>query len=214
MIEVTVSPRRIPAGQDTEVTVTLTNVGEGTCRNVVFHLDLPWQIVRLSGDGQIEIDRLPAGTSVHGSLRVRAEDVGSWPVHSSNFSYRNRQGSKVRLDDYTDLLIVEPVVRNEVPPPQFTVELVDDELTPGQWRMFRIRLSNTGDTAVRDVDLVVRGQFQFDEAPTPPRRSLSPGESIVFPFDVLPRETGAVPVHIELTGWYDQPGRPVQLRWT
>lgn len=213
MIEVTLSPQRLQAGQDTEVTVTLTNVGEGVCRNVVFHLDLPWQIIRLSGNGQIETDRLPAGASVRGSLRVRADDVGSWPVHSSNFSYRNRHGSTVRKDDYTDLLIVEPVVRVEAPPPRLKVEVAEGILEPDRWGAFRIRLSNIGDTAVRDVSMVVRGPLRFDDARPRWLPSLLPGDSVDFPFDVLPNETGSVPVHVELTGGYGQQDQTVRLQW-
>jgi hypothetical protein len=214
MIKITLSPLRIQAGQDTDLAVTLTNVGQGTCRNVVFHLDLPWQIVRLSGDGQIETERLAAGESVSELVRVRAEDIGSWAVHSSNFSYRNRQGSTVRQDDYTDLLTVEPMVQVDTAPPRFTVDLVDGELAPGRWGTLRIRLSNIGDTAVRDIGMSVRGRLRFDDDPARQLAVLSPGDSVLFPFDVLPDETGAVPVHVELTGRYGQQERPVQQRWT
>lgn len=214
MIEVTVSPLRIQAGQDTDLVVTLTNGDRGTCRNVVFHLDLPWQIVRLSGDGQIETERLAAGESVSEQVRVRAQKAGSWALHSSNFSYRDRQGFTVRRDDYTDLLTVEPMVKVETAPPRFAVNLLDDELVLDRWATLRIGLFNTGDTTVRDIGVSVRGQLQFDDGPARPQPTLFPGDSVVFDFDVLPHEIGAVPVHVELTGWYGQPERPIQLQWT
>lgn len=214
MIKVAVSPLRIQAGQDTDLAVMLTNVGQGTCRNVVFHLDLPWQIVRLSGDGQIETERLAAGESVSESVRVRAQDVGSWALHSSNFSYRNRQGYTVRLEDYTDLLTVEPMVKVETAPPRFAVNLLDGELAPSSWATLRIGLSNTGDTTVRDIGMSVRGQLRFDDGAAQQLSALSPGSSTVFRFDVLPHETGAVPVHVELTGRYGLPERSIQLQWT
>lgn len=216
MITVTLSPQRIDAGQDTELTLTLTNVGVGTCRNVVFRLDLPWQIVRLSGNGQIEADRLPSGMSVRGSVRVRATDVGTWMVRSSNFSYRDRTGSTVRSPDASvGHLTVVPPAQVEDEPPKVTVDLVDSALPPERWSTLRIRLSNIGNTGVRDVGLAISGPLRTDnDGVTAPIPSLAPGAATEFPFAVYPDETGAVPVHIELTGRYGRQDQPVHERWT
>lgn len=215
MIEIAISPKLFHAGQETDLAVTLTNPGPGICRNVVFDLDVPGQIVTLAGDGHIETDRLPPGKSVRCLMRIRADETGSWVVSSGNFSYRDRRGNTVHVDDYTDRLTVVPMVRVAASPPRFTVDLVEDELTPGRWSTLQVRLCNVGDTLVRDIDLSMSGQLRLDEAGM--RRTLpmlAPGGSIVLPFDVLAHETGSVPVHLELTCRYGQPEQPVHHEWT
>lgn len=200
MITVTLFPRQLAAGRDTDLTITLTNMGVGTCRNVVFRLDLPPQIVRLAGDGLIEKDRLAAGETVTGSLRVQAWDTGSWPVSSSNFSYRDRHGVSVRPTDYADTLTVlslAPVREDE--PPRFTVDLVSSELPCRQWGQMRVRLTNIGDAAVRNVGLSVDGPFRKDNGGhAAPVVALASGESTELSFSVLANESGAVPVRVNL----------------
>jgi hypothetical protein len=199
MIEVTLTPQRIHAGQDADLTVTLTNVGQGTCRNVVFRLSLPRQITRLSGDGLIEVPRLPSGESATGSLRVRAGDTGTWPVGSSNFSYKDRRGTPVR-SDYAAELTVTPFVRVEVQPPRFTIDLIDKVLPHREWGALRVRLTNSGDTVAEDIDLSVRGPFSVDSGGLPEKvPTLAPAESAEFSFPVKANESGAVPVHLDLT---------------
>jgi hypothetical protein len=214
MIEVALSPRRIHAGQDTELTVTLTNVDKGTCRNVVFRLNLPRNIVRLAGDGLIKTAKLVPGESVSGSLRVRAEEVGSWEVSSSNFSYRDRRDATVRPGRYVDRLTVVSSMRVEEQPPSFTVDMVDRALPSGEWGTLRIRLANIGDTVVRDVDVSVHGPFRVEggglSAPIP---TLSPGGSTESSFAVLAGESGAVPVYVDLACRYGQDQLHEQ-KWT
>jgi len=212
MIEITVTPQRIHAGQDADLTVTLTNTGKGTCRNLVFRLSLPRQIMRLAGDGLIEAPRLLSGESTSGSVRVRADDIGTWPVGSSNFSYRDRQGTPIRTD-YTTEVTVVPFVRIEEPPPRFTVDLLEKVLPHQEWGTLRARLTNSGDTTAEQIGLSLHGPFSVDSGRPEKAPTLSPGESAEFSFSVKTNESGAVPAHLDLTCHYGK--RQVDRRqWT
>ena len=61
MIEVVISPAHIPAGSDADLNIRLTNVGQGTCTNVIFSVRLPATIMRLGGRNKIEAARLGHG---------------------------------------------------------------------------------------------------------------------------------------------------------
>jgi len=84
MIDVGLTPSRIHAGEITELDISLTNTGSGTCTKVRFAFRLPVGIVRLRGREMIEVSSLPAGQSVTTRLRVRAERVGRYRLISKN----------------------------------------------------------------------------------------------------------------------------------
>jgi hypothetical protein len=140
------------------------------------------------------------GDSVTGSLRVRADQVGSWEVSSSNFSYRDRRDRPLR-PGYADRLTVVPAVSGTTEPPRLRAELVNSVLPRGEWDTLWVRVVNTGDTAVRDVGVALSGPFRV-EGGGPPAPAVPPGGAFEFPFPVLADESGAVPVRVDLACRY------------
>lgn len=202
MIEVAITPRCIYAGQVTDLTVKLTNVDTGPCRNIVFRLALPRQVVRLSGDGLIKAAKLVPGDSVTGSLRVRVDGVGTWEVRSGNFSYRDRRDMPIRTD-YVGRLTVVPPMSDELKPPRFTVTLMNGNLPCNEWGTLLVRLVNTGDTAVRNVGISLEGPLRVEQGGVPaPVPAMPPGESAELRFPVLANESGAVPIRVDVTCRY------------
>ena len=59
MIEVTVSPARIPAGATADLEIRLKNSGQDACLNIIFTIKLPVGIIRLRGPETIMVSKLP-----------------------------------------------------------------------------------------------------------------------------------------------------------
>ena len=92
MIEVTVSPARIPAGAAADLEIRLTNSGQDAYLNIIFTIRLPVGIMRLRGPDRITVSKLPPGQSITSPLRVRADSAGRYQLTSPNFSYRDHTG--------------------------------------------------------------------------------------------------------------------------
>ena len=100
MIEVTVSPARIPAGV-ADLEIRLENTGRETCLNIIFMIRLPVGIMRLRGQDRITVSKLPPGQSISYPLRVRADSGGCYRLTSPNFSYRDHSGHAHRVTGFT-----------------------------------------------------------------------------------------------------------------
>jgi CHAT domain len=205
MIEVTVSPARIPVG-DTDLEIRLTNSGQGTCLNIIFTIRLPVGIIRLRGPDRITVSRLAAGQSVTSRLRVRADSAGRCQLTSPNFSYQDHVGQAHRETGFTAEIIVDPELimagpePSPVPEPKVIAELKTAELPLGDWTIVRCRVSNVGNLDVTELEVILSGQVTSDNRS---RRfvleRLAAGASVDVPFFVRAQETGAqVPVYLDL----------------
>jgi uncharacterized protein (DUF58 family) len=108
MIEVTVSPTRIPAGVATDLEIRLTNRAQGACADIILTITLPADIIRLRGRGRIEVSQLAPGQSVILPLRVVADREGRHQLTSSHFSYRDHHGHAQRETGFTAEVTVGP----------------------------------------------------------------------------------------------------------
>ena len=65
MIEITVSPARIPAGAPVDLEIRLKNSGQDAYLNVIFTIRLSVGIIRLHGPDRITVSKLPPGAVDH-----------------------------------------------------------------------------------------------------------------------------------------------------
>ena len=65
MIEVTVSPARIPADAAADLEIRLTNSGQDAYLNIIFTIRLPVGIMRLRGPDRITVEQAPPGPVDH-----------------------------------------------------------------------------------------------------------------------------------------------------
>ncbi len=133
MIEVTVSPARIPAGAVADLEIRLTNSGQGAYLNIIFTIRLPVGIIRLRGPDRITVSKLPPGHSITSSLRVRADSAGRYQLTSPNFSYRDHTGRAQRRTGFSAEIMVDPEPI-PVPKPKVTAEPKTTELPLDEWR--------------------------------------------------------------------------------
>lgn len=133
MIEVTVSPARIPAGAVTDLEIRLTNSEQNAYLNVIFTIRLPVGIMRLRGPEKITAGRIPPGQSITSPLRVRADSAGRYRLTSPNFSYRDHTGRAQRRTDFSAEIIVDPEPV-PTPKPKVTAEPNTAELPFDEWR--------------------------------------------------------------------------------
>ena len=199
MIEVTVSPARIPAGAVTDLEIRLTNRGPNAYLNVIFTIRLPVGIMRLRGTDRITIRSLPAGESATSSLRVRAANAGRYRLTSPNFSYRDHAGRAHRETDCTVEITVDPEPV-PVPEPEVTAELQTAELPLGEWSTLRGHVSNVGTVDVSELELTLSGQVTTENrGASSTVERLPAGTSVDVSFFVRAQEAGAqVPVHFAL----------------
>ena len=199
MIEVVISPARIPAGSDADLNIRLTNVGQGICTNVILSIRLPTTIMRLRGRNKIEAARLGPGESVTLPLRVRANRQGRFQLTSPNFSYRDQQGTVQRVPSFTTDITVDPEKPPE-PDPQLVIDLRTAELPLNEWSVLRGRISNVGEVYVSDLKITLSGQVTIDDhGKRFPVEQLAAGGSVDATFHVRAQEAGAhVPVHFAL----------------
>jgi hypothetical protein len=207
MIEVAVSPARIPVGAASEVGICLTNTGQHAYLNVIFTITLPVGIIRLRSRDTIRAGKLAPGESITLPLRIRADSAGVYPLTSPNFSFQYHTGVTDRVHGFTTEIVVDPVpVPVPVPEPTVSTELMTTELPLGEWSTLRARIGNVGDVDVSELEIALSGQVTTENR----SRSfvlerLRAGASVDASFFVRAQEAGAqVPIHLDLA--YSGPG--------
>ncbi len=133
MIEVTVSPTRIPVGAPVDLEIRLKNSGQDAYLNVIFTIRLSVGIIRLHGPDRITVSKLPPGESITSPLRVRADSAGRYQLTSPNFSYRNHIGRAQRRTGFSAEIMVDPEPI-PAPKPKVTAEPKTAELPLDEWR--------------------------------------------------------------------------------
>ena len=112
MIEVTVSPARIPVGAAASMEIRLTNSGRDAYLNIIFMIRLPVGIMRLRGPDRVTVSKLSPGESITLPLRVRADSAGRYQLTSPNFSYQDHTGHAHRETSFTAEIMVDPERRS------------------------------------------------------------------------------------------------------
>ncbi|MFC6087836.1 CHAT domain-containing protein [Saccharothrix lopnurensis] len=196
------SPDRLEVGRVAELTVELTNDGDGPCSHIVVKLALPQGVVLLGGGVRVEVLRLLPGEGVTRVLKVRPTAEGLLEVGSSNFSYRDRWGTPHRVREFrASLEVVAARTAGPPPEPRFAVSLLDHELPVGQWSQLRGRVTNTGIPVLVGTSVQVSGAMEVD--PRSAHQSLGtlpPAETAEFVVHVRPTSSGShVPVHVVIT---------------
>jgi hypothetical protein len=206
MIRVEVTPNRLFAGRDTELTIRLTNVGTGPCTSVVFKLKLPGEIACLLGRTRVEVDRIAPGGTVEHHLGVRALAAGQWVATSTNFSYRNHHGVPCRESAFSLPLTVEPAPA-AAPEPRLTVRLGTGQLPYDEWAAVQGTVHNSGETSITQGQLSISGPFEgYQHVSDWEFGPLTPGETADFSFPVRAGARGLLPVRIS-TAFSDVYGR-------
>jgi CHAT domain len=206
MIDVTVSPVRIPAGTAVDLEIRIINSGQDPLLNIIFTIRLPTGIMRLRGLDKIKVNKLAPGESVTSTLRVRAGRTGCYRLTSPNFSYVDHSGEQHRETGFAAEITVdsEPA---PVPEPRLAAELRTTELPLGDWSVLRCRVGNIGATDVSDLEITLSGRVTTEQRS---RRftleRLPAGTSVDAPFSVRAQETGTdVPVYLDIA--YNGPRR-------
>jgi hypothetical protein len=196
MIEVSVEPRDLSAGDERELEIRFSNFGRGTCTDIVFRVDLPPQILLLRGRSRVEIPELNAGDTRAHKLTVCPREVGEFAVTSTNFSYRNEYGTPVPVPGFRVGLTVRP----GSPPtePDLGITVSSGPLAHGEWGELRLRVRNHSPSALRGLLLAVGGPVRLAPPGTPARLpDLAAGQEAEASFIVCPVETGQhVPVQV------------------
>lgn len=206
MIEVTVSPARIPAGAAANLEIRLTNSGPDVYLNIIFTIKLPAGIRPLRGSDRIMVRKLSPGESIPSPLRIQADAAGRYRLTSPNFSYQDHTGHACRKTDFAADIVVDPVPLRD-PEPKITADLKTAELPLDEWSTLRGRISNVGNVDVSELKIILSGQVSIES------RSrnfgverLQAGGSVDASFFVRAQEVGAqVPIHFDLT--YNGPHR-------
>lgn len=215
MIEAQLSPGRLITGQETDLTVRLTNTDTGTCTNLVFKLVLPNQVLLVRGSERVEVPQLAAGDSHTTVLRVRPNRSGRCTVRSMNFSYRDRFGMARRIVDFQADLEVEPPAP-QAPPvrPQLRVELTTTGLPYEEWALLQGKLTNVGEVSLRQVVVTLTGPFRVEVGGGERHLGvIAPGNSVDFACYVCANQRGDIPVHMYV-GHVDESGRYLSSKQT
>lgn len=206
MIEITVLPAKIPAGAAADMEIRMTNRGQDAYLNIIFTIRMPVGLMRLRGQENIRVPKLPPGQSFTSPLRVRAEEPGRYQLTSPNFSYRDHSGHARRKTDFIAEIVVSP---KSSPPPQplITAELRTVELPLDEWSTLRGLIANVGDVDVSELEITLSGQVDTeDRSRTFTLGQLRAGGSTDVSFFVRAHEAGAkVPIHLDLA--YSGPHR-------
>jgi len=199
MIEVWIEPRQLVAGRDSRLAVRFTNTGPATCTDVVFKLELPGGFLLLSGRNRIQIPELRAGADHTYDLVVRPRAVGDFAVESPNFSYRDAWGTPVRVSDFRAELSVLPAASAAMA--VLSIDYAGGELALDEWDVLRIRIGNSGDSALRNLTLTIDGPITVaSPGPRAGIPALAAGEKAEVSFVVFPANSGRhVPVDVRAT---------------
>jgi hypothetical protein len=206
MIKVSVTPQRLVVGRSAHLEVRLSNVGGGSCANVVFTLGLPSGLRLVSGRERIgPVAIRPGADSIH-FVTVEPERVGDYTLTSANFSYRDEDDRSVRISDWHASITAEvarptpsaPVARSA---PRLRVEQKEGALEVGEWGVLQVLVRNASGVPVSDVSVAIAGPIETNG------RSgriveLRQGQAARIPFSVSPASGGLVPVSVRLNFSY------------
>jgi CHAT domain-containing protein len=216
MIEVSVAPGQLEAGQRSQLGIRFANRGSSACTDIVFKLGLPSGITLVSGNQRIDIETIRPGDSRLYSLTVEAARPGEFMLTSSNFAYRDSDDEPVRVSDWRQPLSVE--ARRPPPPvppvqprsaPRLSLNHDGAQLACEQWDILPIVVRNASGVPVSDVYVTIAGPIETNgkrgRIPT-----LLDGQVAKIPFNVKASDRGLVPVSVHLT--YDYPDGLGSLR--
>jgi hypothetical protein len=216
VIAVSLTPAEIEVGVATDVSLGISNSGTDTCTNIVLRLDFPVQVRHLRGHSRVDVVRLAPGQTTSHTIRLRADTSGTWPVTSSNFSYRDGRGGTQRIPDFRRDLTVVPRTEPPAPPsrrnPALRVTATASVLPLGEWEVLPATLENEGSGAAYDVMLRVSGPLATGPGADRQRfLSIGPGQREHVAIPVIASQPGSnVPVVFELD-YTDDSGRRVQV---
>jgi CHAT domain-containing protein len=207
MIAIAVTPRRLVAGQRTQLSLRFSNPSPGPYRKIVFTLAVQPGL-RLIGTERIDIASIEPGAEVVRSVTVEAARAGEFTLTSPNFSYRDEDDESLRDRRWQTVLIAaEPERRHDpapvlVPPPRLRVEHEGGALPLGRWTPLPILVQNPSGTTVSEMLVtIISGPVETDRKPR--RISVLPsGKKARLNVDVHPRDGGLVPLTVRLTYSY------------
>lgn len=203
MIQVSVIPRQLVAGQRSRLDIAFVNTGPSACTDIVFKLGLPPGIALVGGRERIEIERIrPGQTRVH-ALTVQPARPGEFTLTSPNFAYRDHHDDRVRVDDWRQPLSVGAAQPPPEPRPAPRLRAGHDgaELAFGEWDVLTILVRNPADTPVSDVSVTLGGPVETNGKPGR-IATLSHGQVARIAFSVKASERGLVPVSVRMSYSY------------
>jgi hypothetical protein len=213
MIQVSIGPRQLVAGQRSQLGIKFANSGAGACTDIVFKLGLPSGVSLVSGKQRIEIETIRPGDSRVYSLTVEPARPGEFMLTSPNFSYRDSDDERVRVSDWRQPLSVEarrpaqPVQARSAP--QLSIDHDGAQLAYEQWNILPITLRNATGAPVSDIYVTIAGPIE-----TNGKRGrismLLDGQVATIPFNVKASDRGLVPVSVHMT--YNYPDGLGSLR--
>jgi hypothetical protein len=213
MIQVSVVPGQLVAGQRSRLDIRFVNTGTSGCTDIVFKLGLPSGIALVSGKERIEIERLrPGGSHVQG-LIVEPAGAGEFALTSPNFSYRDCDDERIRVSGWQQPLSVEaarPVQQRAARPvPRLHAEYDGAELAFEEWNVLPVLVRNSTGVPVSDVSVTLLGPIE-----TNGKRgrvtTLPDGQVARISFSVKASDRGLVPVCVRMA--YSYPDELGSLR--
>jgi|GEM_PF-2020041 len=209
MLDLQVTPGEVRAGETVDLRVDLVNSGPAPCWLVALELRVPSALSLLAGDEQVEVDRLAPGEAVTTRLKLRAREVGEWPLEVLELTYHDQAGSIHRVEDLRRTVRVLPAVTREVAPaPSLRVELISPVVPLGEWASLEGRVVHCAGAAVRRLALTTSGPVTVDgDPPWHAEGELTAGQAVRFHVRVHCAEPGeGVPLHYSLA-YRDAEGR-------
>jgi uncharacterized repeat protein (TIGR01451 family) len=222
MIQVSVTPATLSAGQRCVLTIKLANAGLDTYSAVVFRLKLPPGMALVSGPDKIVVDQIQARqTHVH-QVTVLPRRLGDVELSTPNFSYRDEDGVTRRQDDWRAPIRVlatlppppqpapvSPVQVGAATSPRLILSHSGGKLALGKWGDLELSVRNATGTSVHDVLLTVAGPFQVDH-PSARIDHLRDGATDCAAISVHIPDRGKIPVRIRTTyRYWDERGQLV-----
>jgi hypothetical protein len=199
MIQVSLKPNRLTAGQQNELALQLKNIGRGQCTNVVFRIGLPRNMVLLKGQNRIEVANLPEGGTVCEMLTIIPKESGPWVIGCPNFSYRDSLGRSLRVDDAKiEVVVIDPPP--PLPKPDICVKVERSGLPLQEWGNLRGTVFNRGPVDLQWATVEVEGALDVspDRGGSRKQDGLRAGENFRFEIPVKMIESGQVPIHLKV----------------
>jgi hypothetical protein len=212
MIQVSVHPGTLVAGQRSVLTIDLTNTG-GACSDVVFRLKLPPGMVLAGGRDRVDVKEIQARQAHRHQVTVLPKEPGELELGTSNFRYRDEDGVKRSQHDWRApirVLEAEPEVSPPPRQPRLTVSHGEGKLARDEWDVLEIFLRNTTGVPLHDVTFTLTGPFRADHTAGrfPLLRDGGTGRAA---FSVHVTERGRVPVSVHTTYRYQDERGQVRM---
>lgn len=188
MIDIKLSPHRIPVRKVAELIITITNRSSGDITHLIANVDIPVSLLVIKGSRKVSVPRLLPRRVVQYKYLVRCRKIGSMALRIRGLSFRGPDGKIQRYEELQlPLEVSEEVTAGQADPIALQITISASDLYAGQWGRVTGVVRNVGRRMVENLRVVLEAPWRCEPCALPP---LPAGGEVGFSMPALSSQAG------------------------